>query len=74
MSREDLANHLRIKEELHVREESKEHIFKIHVIEDGESTEGQKGNKKRPHKEDNNTRAIRTQEWFVGNATNRATT
>ena len=54
MSLEDLANHLRIEEELHLQDESKEHVSKIHIIEDGESSQGQKGNKKRPYKDNNN--------------------
>ena len=49
MSLEDLANHLRIEEELRVQDESKKHISKIHVVKDGESSQGQKGNKKRPN-------------------------
>ena len=49
MSLEDLANHLHIEEELRVQDEPKEHVSKIHVIEDGKSCQGQKGNKKRPH-------------------------
>ena len=40
MSLEDLANHLRIEEELHLQDESKEHVSKIHVIEEGESSQG----------------------------------
>jgi len=54
MTLEDLANHLRIEEELHLQDESKEHVSKIHVIEDGESSQGPKGNKKRPYKDNNN--------------------
>ena len=37
MTLEDLVNHLRIEEELRLQDESKEHVSKIHVIEDGES-------------------------------------
>ena len=54
MTLKDLANHLRIEEELHLQDESKEHVSKIHVIEDGESSQGPKGNKKRPYKDNNN--------------------
>ena len=53
MSLEELANHLRIEEELRVQDESKEHVSKIHVIEDGESSQVPKGNKKRPNKDNN---------------------
>jgi len=54
MSLENLAHNLRIKEELRVQDESKKHVSKIHVIEDGDSSQGEKGNKKRPHKDNNN--------------------
>jgi len=54
MSLKELANHLRIEEELHVQDESNEHVSKIHVIEDGESSQVPKGNKKRPNKYNNN--------------------
>ena len=40
MTLEDLANHLRIEKELRLQEESKEHVSKIHVIEEGESSQG----------------------------------
>ena len=54
MSLEELANHLRIEEELRMQDESKEHVSKIHIIEDGESSQVLKGNKKRPNKGNNN--------------------
>ena len=54
MPLEDLANHLRIEEELRLQDEFKEHVSKIYVIEDGESSQGKKGNKKRPYKDNNN--------------------
>jgi len=54
MSLKDLANHLHIKEELHLQDESEEYVSKIHAIEDGESSQGPKGNKKRPYKDNNN--------------------
>ena len=54
MPLEDLANHLDIEEELHMQDESKEHLSKIHAIEDGESSHGQKLNTKRPTKDNNN--------------------
>uniref|UniRef100_A0A7C8YYZ5 Zinc finger, CCHC-type n=1 Tax=Opuntia streptacantha TaxID=393608 RepID=A0A7C8YYZ5_OPUST len=69
MTLEDLANHLRIEEELHLQVESKEHVSKIHVIEDGESSQGPKGNKKRPYK-DNNNKGNKKAKVVVGNATN----
>jgi len=53
MTLEDLANHLRIEEELHLQDEFKEHVSKIHVIEDGESSQGPKENKNRPYKDNN---------------------
>jgi len=56
MSLEDLANHLRTEEELRVQDESKEHVSKIHVIEDSESSQGQKGDEKRPYKDNNNNK------------------
>ena len=54
MSLEDLANHLRIEEELRMQDEPREHISKIHVVEDSELSQGQKENKKRPNKDNNN--------------------
>ena len=54
MSLEELANHLRIEEELRVQDESNEHVSKIHIVEDGESSQVSKGNKKRPNKDSNN--------------------
>ena len=42
MSLEDLANRLRIKEELRLQDKSKEHVSKILVIEDGGSSQGKK--------------------------------
>jgi len=71
MTLEHLANHLRIEEELRLQDESKEHVSKVHMIENGESSQGPKGNKKRLYK-NNNNKATRRQKWFVGNATNRA--
>ena len=56
MSTEELANHLRIEEELHAQDESKENVPKIHVIEDGESSQVPKENKKRPNKYNNNNK------------------
>jgi len=56
MSLEDLANHLCIEEQLRLQDESKEHVSKIYVIEDGESIQGQKGNKKRLYKDNNNNK------------------
>jgi len=70
MTLEDLANHLHIEEELRLQDESTEHVSKIHVIKDGESSQGQKENKKRPYKDNN--KATRRRKLFVGNATNRA--
>ena len=37
-----------------MQDESKEHVSKIHIIEDGESSQVPKGNKKRPNKDNNN--------------------
>ena len=42
MSLEELANHLRIEEELRVHDESKEHVSKIHIVEDGKSSQSAK--------------------------------
>jgi len=38
MTLEDLANHRRTKEELRMQDESNDHVSKIHVVEDGESS------------------------------------
>ena len=56
MTLEDLANHLRIEEELRLQDEFKEHVSKIHVIEDGESSQEPKENKKRPYKDNKNNK------------------
>ena len=67
----DLAKHLCIEQELRLQDESTEHVYMIHVIKDGESSQGQKGNKKRPYK-DNNNKGTRRRKSFVRNATNQA--
>ena len=41
-------------EELRMQDESKEHVSKIHVVEDGESSHRQKWNKVRPNKDNSN--------------------
>jgi len=71
MSLEDLANHLRIKENLRLQEDTKEHVSKVHVIEGGESSQGQKGNKKMPYK-DNNNKGNKKAKVICGRATNQA--
>ena len=37
-----------------MQDESNEHVSKIHVIEEGESSQGQKENNKRPNKDNIN--------------------
>ena len=72
MSLEELANHLWIEEEFRVQDESKEHVSKIHIVEDGESSQVPRETR-RGLIRTTTTRATRRLKWFVGNATNRAT-